>query len=70
MPLSTELYEVVLAHTCPHCGHVTEKRGRYFWRMRHYQCAGCEKSVHLSYEEKLKLFDRHANGRGPTSRSP
>jgi DNA-directed RNA polymerase subunit RPC12/RpoP len=70
MPLSTDLYDVVLAHACPHCGHVTEKPGRYFWRMRHYHCPRCERPVHLSYEEKLKLFDDHVTGRRSKGNSP
>jgi rRNA maturation protein Nop10 len=61
MPLSTQLYDVVLTHTCPHCGNRTEKPGSYFWRMRLYHCPHCEGVVTLSYEEKLKLFDEHAH---------
>jgi hypothetical protein len=60
MPISTQLYDVLLTHTCPHCGNKTQKPGSYLWRMRCYHCPRCEKPVALSYEEKLKLFHAHA----------
>ncbi len=61
MPLSTQLYDVILAHTCPYCGNRNEKPGSYFWRMRRYHCPRCERPVTLSYEDNLKLFDEHAH---------
>jgi transposase-like protein len=59
MPLPRRLYDTLLTHTCPHCGHKNEKLGSYFWRMRQYHCPACEKAVPLTYEDKLKLFDQH-----------
>jgi transposase-like protein len=60
MPLSTSLYDIVLAHTCPHCGNKNEKLGSYFWRMRLYHCSQCQQPVTLNYDDKLKLFAEHA----------
>ena len=57
----------VLTHSCPHCGNKLETSGSYFWRTRFYYCPHCEQPVALSYEDKLKLFDRAARSRGQTT---
>jgi hypothetical protein len=69
MPLSNRLYDIVLTHTCPHCGNKLEKPGRYFWRVRQYHCRNCQEPVPLNYDDKVKLFDDHAHLAEPTRQS-
>ncbi len=60
MSLSLALLHVFLTHPCPHCGHKLEKTGSYFRTVSHYRCGACRKDVHIGYEDKVDLFDKHA----------
>ena len=36
--LAPALWNVMLRHSCPHCGHTTERKGSFFNRATHYTC--------------------------------
>jgi hypothetical protein len=38
MPLAPRLLNVMLRHSCPHCGNTTERKGSFFNRATHYTC--------------------------------
>ena len=45
MPLAPRLLNVMLRHSCPHCGNTTERKGSFFHRATHYTCTSCAKRV-------------------------
>jgi len=56
MPLAPRLWNVMLRHSCPHCGNTTERKGSFFNRATHYTCTSCAKRVPLTSPEKQRLF--------------
>jgi transposase-like protein len=60
MPLDQRLRDAILTYPCPHCGHKTERTGKWFSRQHKFRCPSCDKVVPMGYSEKLKLFDEHA----------
>ena len=61
MSLSRALVGVILTNPCPHCGHNLEMKGSWFQAVSNYRCKSCEQKVRLAYEDKLRLFDAHAD---------
>ena len=61
MPLTKGLLNVLLSHSCPHCGHKREERGSWFQTIGHYTCSSCGHSVRMRYDEKIRLFDANAH---------
>ena len=66
MPLSDSLRYVDLTFNCPHCGHALVKSGAWFQSVSHFKCEGCQRDVQLTYDDKVALFDNHAQGKEPT----
>ncbi|SEF12650.1 hypothetical protein SAMN05444161_8804 [Rhizobiales bacterium GAS191] len=61
MPLSRYLRDVLLTFFCPQCGHTLKKRGSWFMAGHHFKCEGCQREVRLTYDDKARLFARHAH---------
>lgn len=61
MPLSTGLRDKPLTFNCPHCGRATVKNGGWFQTIGRFTCRGCERTVRLTYDDKLALFQKHAH---------
>ena len=61
MALTKGLANVLLSHPCPYCGHKHEKTGRYFQTLRDYRCPSCERSVQMTYDDKVRLFEANAH---------
>jgi hypothetical protein len=61
MPLSGRLIYVKLTFNCPYCGHALTKSGGWFQSVGRFQCAGCQREVKLTYDDKLALFKKHAH---------
>ena len=68
MPLPPALHDTMLTHECPHCAKQLEKPGGYFLRIRQYHCRSCQQPVLLTYEDKLKLFDKHTRREARTAK--
>ena len=61
MPLTKGLLDVILSHPCPHCGHKHEKKGHWFQTIGHYTCPACDRSVRITYDDKVHLFETNAH---------
>lgn len=61
MSLGTELDHSLLRYDCPQCGQAIEQRGSWFKSVARYVCAGCGGVIRMTYEVKLRLFDKAAN---------
>ena len=59
MTLSSKLNDVLLTYPCPKCGHPLIKKGSHFKLVRTLKCATCGHAKHWTYDEKVKLFDKH-----------
>jgi transposase-like protein len=57
MAILARFDNVMLAHPCPHCGHVLEKKGSWFKVVGRYTCSGCRTQMQMGYKVKIKLFD-------------
>ena len=57
MALTHRLADTVLRHPCPRCGHILERRGKWFMMAGRYTCSGCSTKMQMRYEMKVKLFD-------------
>jgi transposase-like protein len=57
--LSRALRHALLTMLCPHCGHKLERPGSWFQTVTRYECDGCHQTVHIRYEDKVKLFNDH-----------
>ena len=53
-------YHDLLKHQCPECGHSKVKAPSWFRGIRSYRCEGCLNIVQMTYDMKLKLYERHA----------
>jgi hypothetical protein len=70
MPLSAELLPVDLTFECPYCNNALVKRGSWFQTAHCFACASCRREIHLSYADKVALFERHAHMAAPVARGP
>ena len=61
MPLSNRLFNVNLTLHCRYCGLPITKPGRWFMTVSHFNCQGCGREAHVTYEEKVALFEKNAN---------
>jgi len=61
MPLNRDLFQVLLSHPCPRCGHKQVKKGSWFKTISHYTCPSCGHSVEIGYDEKVRLFEANAH---------
>jgi transposase-like protein len=61
MPLTMGLLDVILSHSCPHCGHKHEKKGSWFQTIGRYTCLTCHRSVRITYDDKVRLFEMNAH---------
>jgi transposase-like protein len=61
MPLSGRLLPIKMSFSCPACRLPIVKTGGWFQTMKHFVCESCGSSIHLSYGDKLKLFEAHAD---------
>ena len=59
MPLSKSLLIQNMTFLCPVCGHSLTKRGSWFKSASRFVCEGCGTEVHISYDDKLRLFAEH-----------
>ena len=60
MTLSPKLNDVMLKMPCPQCGHPSIRKGSWFKVARTFKCAECGWATPLTYDDKLRLFDKHA----------
>lgn len=67
MSLSANLFDVLLTFGCPHCGRALIKKGSWFKSAARFRCAGCQREVRIGYEDKIRLFAKHARGQGGRS---
>jgi hypothetical protein len=63
LTLSRALYLTSMTRQCPLCGIPLTKAGSWFQSSGGYTCAGCKQRVQMTYDDKLRLFDKHV----PTS---
>jgi len=69
MPLPNALNDTLVAFTCADCGHRFERTGMWFKSVSRFRCEGCGRLVHLTYPDKVKLFEQHeANWADPSDR--
>jgi transposase-like protein len=61
MPLSAQLRYVALTLECKHCGHALMKNGGWFMAAPRFKCAGCQREVRITYDDKVALFAKHAH---------
>jgi hypothetical protein len=59
VPLSRDLFTVLMRCECPHCGHSYARNGSWFNSIRNYFCPRCRRQVRLTYQDKLKLFGKY-----------
>lgn len=59
MPLPVELRDSLLTYMCPRCGHRLERRAVWFKAVSSFRCEGCQQALHLTYPEKVKLFENY-----------
>ncbi|SDR58272.1 hypothetical protein SAMN05519103_06066 [Rhizobiales bacterium GAS113] len=60
MTLSSKLADVPLTFECAHCGLALSKKGSWFKSARRFTCAGCQREVRLTYDDKIRIFAQHA----------
>jgi hypothetical protein len=60
MPLSQSLNLVEMEFRCSECGCGFVKPGRWFKSAAQHRCDGCHHVTHLTYSNKLALFDKYA----------
>ncbi|ARO57414.1 hypothetical protein B2G69_10540 [Methylorubrum zatmanii] len=63
MRLSPSLYRNVMHYSCPSCGAVHEKNGKWFATVAKYICQGCGIPVFLTYQTKLQIFAMHTEAK-------
>lgn len=61
MPLSGSLRLVDLTFNCPYCGLALVKKGEWFQTIANFKCNGCQRSIRLTYDDKVALFKKHAH---------
>jgi transposase-like protein len=59
MPLPNALNDTLVSFACPDCGYRFEKTGMWFKSVSRFRCEGCGRHVHLTYSDKVKLFEQH-----------
>ena len=60
MTLSPKLSDVLLTFGCPYCGRALIRKGSWFKTAARFKCAGCQREARVTYEDKIRLFARHA----------
>ena len=60
MTLSPKLDNAMLTRTRPQCGHPCIRKGSWFKHVGRFKCAECGYATQLTYDDKLKIFDKHA----------
>ena len=60
MTLSCKLDDAMLTMLCPQCARPSIRKGSWFKHVSRFRCAECGHATQLTYEDKLKLFDKHA----------
>jgi hypothetical protein len=60
MPLSDDLRDVPLTFHCPHCGYALIRKGRWFKSVSRVKCGGCRREIRMTYDNKIKVFAKHA----------
>jgi hypothetical protein len=60
MTLSCKLDDALLTMTCRQCGHPCTRKGSWFKHVRTFKCAACGYATQITYDDKLRLFDKHA----------
>jgi len=58
--LSSNLCDALLTFGCPHCGRELIKKGQWFKSVTGFKCEGCQREARITYEDKLRLFAKHA----------
>ena len=70
MTLASKLDDVLITFDCPHCGVALIKKGRWFKFVGGFRCAGCQREVRIAYEDKIRLFAKHARLAKAAPRNP
>jgi hypothetical protein len=58
--VSTDLSETLMAIECPRCGFARSHKRSWIKSARLFKCRGCRTETPITYEDKLRLFERAA----------
>jgi predicted RNA-binding Zn-ribbon protein involved in translation (DUF1610 family) len=58
MGLPTHLSETLMTFECPKCGLALTRKGSWFRSASRFKCAGCGTETPITYDDKIRLFDR------------
>jgi len=61
MPLSGRLLYVEMTFSCPSCRTPIVKSGGWFQTIKRFDCASCGSNIHITYDDKVALFEKHAH---------
>ncbi len=61
MLLTKSLLDVLLSYPCPHCAPSNKKKESWFQTIGHYTCPNCDRSVRITYDDKVRLFVANAD---------
>jgi hypothetical protein len=70
MTLASKLDDVLMTFDCPHCGMALIKKGRWFKFVGDFRCAGCQRGVRMTYDDKIRLFAKHARAAHQSLKPP
>jgi transposase-like protein len=60
MTLSRNLDDVMLTMLCHGCAQPCIRKGSWFKHVARFKCAQCGYATQLTYDNKQRLFDKHA----------
>jgi hypothetical protein len=60
MPLDESLFLALLTYKCPSCAGEISCRGSWIKSIRHFHCDRCGYRAPMTYDNKIKIFERHA----------
>jgi hypothetical protein len=60
MTLSQGMSDHLMSLECRKCGLGLTKKGSWVRSARHFKCQGCGTETPITYEDKLRLFNRAA----------
>jgi len=60
MTLSRKLDDEMLTMLCCECAHPCIRKGSWFKNARRFKCPECGYTAQLTYDDKLRLYDKHA----------
>ena len=68
--LNKSLRQELVTVVCPNCGTLQQKMGSWLISIPAFLCPGCNQRVTMSYDQKLKIFERHLKSKAAKEETP